>query len=145
MGLLGINRNPSERHLRQFGWCALAALALLGWARTGWAPPAAWDSSQRVVIAWLLTAGALLAGLGQFRPRALRPLFVMAALITLPLGMVLGEVILVVVFFFVFTPMAVLFRLIGRDSLRRRREPTVASYWLPRAQPQDPLQYYRQS
>ncbi len=144
MRLVGINRNPSERHLRQFGWCALAALPLLGWARTDWALPSAWDSSQRLVFACLLAAGAALAVLGQLRPRALRPLFLAASFTTLPIGLVIGELLLATVYFLVFTPVALVFRLIGRDSLRRP-EPAAASYWQPRAQPQDPLQYYRQS
>jgi hypothetical protein len=145
MGLIAINHNPSERHLRQFGWCALAALPLLGWARTGWAPSAAWETSQRLVFGGLLAAGVALALMGQFRPRALKPLFLAATFITLPIGLVIGELILASAYFLVFTPVAVLFRLIRRDSLWLRPEPAATSYWLPRAQPQDPLQYYRQS
>jgi hypothetical protein len=145
MRLLDVNWSPSARHLRQFGWCALAALPLFAWLRAGFAPPAAWDGGQWALFGWLLAGGAALAGLGLAWPRGLKPLFLAAMLVTLPIGIVLGEVLLASVYFLIFTPVALLFGLIGRDSLRRKLEPAAVSYWQPRTQPRDALQYYRQS
>jgi hypothetical protein len=38
-------------------------------------------------------------------------------------------------FFLVFTPMALLIRLRGKDLLRLRRDPEAPSYWIPRQPP----------
>ena len=65
--------------------------------------------------------------------------------ITYPIGWVVSHVVLAVLFLGVFTPVAVLFRLIGRDALARRRPPDRATYWLPMPAPDDVRSYFRQS
>ena len=44
----------------------------------------------------------------------------------------------------IFTPMALVFRLIGRDALARRRV-NAQTYWAPKAAPTDVKSYFRQS
>ena len=53
------------------------------------------------------------------------------------------RVILAALYYVVFTPIALVFRLMRRDALRRRRS-TAASYWTPKPQPDDPTQYFKQ-
>lgn len=72
-------------------------------------------------------------------------MFLAATLVTLPIGMVVSELAMLLIYFAVFTPMAILFRLLGRDALQRRFEPAATSYWVPRNQPSGPEQYFRQS
>jgi hypothetical protein len=67
------------------------------------------------------------------------------ALLTIPkrawlcVGLVLHRMIsplaLGVLFYGVVTPMAVVMRRLGKDSMRRRREPAQASYWIKRDPP----------
>jgi hypothetical protein len=45
----------------------------------------------------------------------------------------------------VITPVALYFKLIGRDSLERRIDKNVPTYWKPRKQPSGPESYFRQS
>ena len=49
-----------------------------------------------------------------------------------------ARVVLVLVFLFLVTPLALLFRLSGKDSLRLRRDRSAKSYWQP-AKPASPL------
>lgn len=50
------------------------------------------------------------------------------------LGMVVSPIVLGVIFFGVFTPIATLMRISGRDELRLKCDPT-ASHWISRSDP----------
>ena len=61
------------------------------------------------------------------------------------LGWVNTRILLVLVFFVVITPVAVVMRLFGKDLLSQRLEPGTETYWKPKAQsPLDPQSYLRQ-
>jgi hypothetical protein len=128
----------SERTLRQFG---LLCLGVLG----AWAY---WEGFHRERVVWfvgLASLGVLLGLLGLLRPQALRPLFSVLMAITLPIGVVVSNVILAVLFHGVFTPIALIFRLLGRDPLGRRRLPAgYGTYWKPYPATTQPRRYFRQ-
>ena len=135
MSIVEINWRPSGRQLRQFGCIALVALPLVGWL---WGAGAA-------VLAVLGGCGLVLAALGFAAPSLLRPLFVGLSLITMPIGLVVGELTMAIVYFGVFAPIALLFRLTGRDVLQRRLQLGQASYWEAKRGPANMSGYYRQS
>ena len=55
------------------------------------------------------------------------------------------RILLVLFFFVVITPVAVVMRLFGKDLLSQRLEPGTETYWKPKAQsPLDPQSYLRQ-
>src|SRR5262245_16666548 len=135
MSLMKIDWNPADRQLRQFGFCALVALPLIGWMLAGWTAPAAWSRGDANLLACLTGVGALCALLAVVRPAALRPIFLAATVVTLPIGLVVSEVMLATIYFLVFTPVSLIFRLIGRDALQRRFDPAATTYWSPKAQP----------
>jgi hypothetical protein len=143
--LAKVTWNPSDRQLRQFGLCALGALPLLGWLALGRPVPSSWTVFEAAAFSVLTTGGLLSGLLAWLSPRTLKPAFLAATLATLPIGLVVGELLLLIVYFGVFTPVAILFRLIGRDALRRRFEPAAPSYWTLKQQPVDVQQYFRQS
>lgn len=127
---------PSDRKLRQF-----AALALLVFGTL-----AAWQlfGRGRPIAAALLAATALgLGPLGLVWPRALRPVFVGCMILTLPLGWLVSHAVLGLVYFGLITPLALVFRLTGRDVLHLRR-PRLESYWQSKTQPADVRRYFRQ-
>lgn len=143
--LVKITWNPSDRQLRQFGVYALVALPLVGWLVLGPTDPMTWKTSQGGAYG-LFIALALLGGLlGWLWPKTLKPAFLTATLLTLPIGMAVGELLLLIIFFGIFTPMGLLFRLLGRDALHRRFDRPASSYWSPKSQPSDVQQYFRQS
>jgi hypothetical protein len=78
-------------------------------------------------------------------PKALKPLFVALSLAATPIGIVIGEVAMLLVYFGVFLPIGLLFRLKGRDALERNIDRSAKSYFRPKRQPADPAHYYRQS
>jgi Saxitoxin biosynthesis operon protein SxtJ len=95
----------------------------------------------------LIFAGlaAVLGFGGLVWPRGIRPVFVTAMALTMPIGWVVSRVLLGVLFFGLFTPVGLFFKLIGRDALCRRYAPEQASYWEPKPGATDVRSYLRQS
>jgi carbamoyltransferase len=99
-----------------------------------------------------LTAACVVAGLGLafgplgfLRPKFIRPLFVLLTTLTSPIGWLVSRVFLAVLYYGVFTPFALLFRLIGRDILCRHKQPDRDSFWTARRATVDIESYFRQS
>jgi hypothetical protein len=146
MPLVEIQWNPDRRQLRAFGFMASVMCLLLGvWARAGYVlawPVAAETAARAATTFWM---GALACGvLAVVRPPMLRPVYLLLTLIGFPIGIVVGHVILAVVYYGVLTPIAVVFRIAGRDALQRTPDSTAASYWIPRQSADDAHRYYRQ-
>jgi hypothetical protein len=129
--------NPTACQLRRF------ALAAAGMCSAG----AVWLAAEYgpMACAWGLAAVAAgFAVVGVCRPEAARPLYVGLLVASYPLGWAAGLLVLAAVYFGLFTPLALVFRLIGRDALERRFDPAAASYWHPRPRSADPGRYLRQ-
>lgn len=135
MSLIDINWSPSDRQLRQFGCIALVALPALGWL---------WGAGSTLVGS-LAAAGLVLAALGFVAPIALKPLFVGLSVVTMPIGMVVGEITMALVYYGVFVPIGLLLRLTGRDVLHKGLDRGGKTYWEPKKKPAGMASYYRQS
>lgn len=134
MKLVEMNWTPSPRELRQFGVIALVALPLLGWM---------WGAGTTLLII-LGVSGGLLAVLGLVAPPLVKPVYVGLCLITLPIGLVVGEVLMAVVFYGVFLPIGLVFKLIGRDGLELQIDRGCKSYWSAKKQPANAASYFQQ-
>jgi hypothetical protein len=140
--LAELDLRPSERKLRQFGFFALFAFAFAGL----WMLRARGElPSLARSVAYLLLFLALFSGsMSVVWPRANRPLFVVLSLVTYPVGLVVSHVVLLILFFVILTPLGLLFRIVGRDPLRRRREAERDSYWEDLSETAEPSHYFRQ-
>src|SRR5438309_4580317 len=129
---------PTARTLRQF-----AALWLVFFGAL-----AVWHGfvHGRTAVAVTGAVLALTVGpLGLAWPALVRPVFVGWLVLAFPIGWVVSRVVLAVLFYGLFTPLALAFRLAGRDALRLRRAPDgTASYWTRRPAPADVRRYFRQ-
>ncbi len=96
-----------------------------------------------VVGVWVVSGGqskgwfffvsaALFLGVAIARPSTLGPLNRAWAKFGLLLGQVFNPPLLGVVFFLVVTPIAVVLRLWGKDSLHLKSKPELKSYWIDR-------------
>lgn len=135
MGLISANWHPHKSQLRQFGLLCLLVLPGVAWL---------WSASA-VVIGCCAFFGILLAILAFVRPKAVTPVFVGLMLITLPIGLVVSELVLLLVYACVFLPIGVLFRVLHRDRLQRTLDARAESYWSPKRRPKSVASYYRQS
>jgi hypothetical protein len=127
-----------ERTLRQFAGLCLAifgGLFALSWYRHQHAPNLA---------GWIAGAMAMLIGmLGLIRPNAIRPVYLGAMALTKPIGHVVGLALLAVVYYGMLMPLALAFRLAGRDGLGRYRR-RGESYWVDHVPTVDVRLYLRQ-
>jgi hypothetical protein len=147
MTLVEVNWRPDRRQLRNFGLTGGtasgigAAWLLVGRGLLGHAPPGAVGLTVGWVLAGLAAALLLLA---LAWPAGLRPAYLVVTAVGLPVGIALSYAVLAVVYYGLFTPIALIFRLIGRDVLRRKFDPDVKTYWVRRRTGKDVRRYFRQ-
>ena len=135
MKLIEFNWNPTDRQLRQFGVICLFALPALTWL---------WGGGTTIVIS-LAVVGLFLAAAGLAAPSVLKPVFLALTIVTIPIGMVVGELAMRAIYFGVFLPFGLGFRIAKRDSLQLRLDQDKDSYWETKKQPSNIASYYRQS
>ena len=107
---------PSDR---KFGWTFTGLFLLMG----------------AIYQPWLIAAAAVLAAITTTRAHWLAPLKHAWMKLGDVLNRVVSPVVLGLIFFAVFTPVAMVMRMAGRDSMQRRFEPARKSYWEPRDPP----------
>ena len=128
----------SARTLRQFAALWLVLFAGFG----GWH----WFVRNNARAALIFAVIAVVVGLvGMIRPFAIRPLFSGLMAVATPIGWIVSRVLLATLFYAMFTPVAVLFKLIGRDALALRPHATRDTYWTEKPEPGDLRSYLRQS
>lgn len=81
---------------------------------------------------------------GLFAPALIRRVYFVAMVVTFPIGWVVSRFVMLVIYYGVFTPLGILFRLKGRDALRLRPQTRESSMWVRRESPTDPVRYFRQ-
>jgi len=133
--LVEMNWDPPPRQLRQFGALCAVVLPALAWRVWG-------GNSTAVLVAGAL--GLAAAVTGWFAPRALKPVFIALSLVALPIGRILAEVAMLLMFCLVFLPIGLVFRLAGREGLHLRLDRSATTYWQPKLQPKSVASYYRQ-
>ena len=96
-------------------------------------------------LASILAVLALTIGpLGLARPDWVRWIYVGWMVLAFPIGWTVSQVMLALMFFGLFTPIGLIFRLLGRDPLHRTRRPELNSYWAPKPAPADLRRYFKQ-
>jgi hypothetical protein len=133
----GLPLKPGPKALRQFAAAWLVFFLALG-ARQYFV-----RDHHRIGSA-LAAMAVIFGGLGLIRPFALRWLFVVWMVMAFPVGWVISQIMLAIMFYLLITPIAVLFRLRGRDVLARKPAPERATFWLPKQTAQDVRSYFRQ-
>ena len=147
MALVMINWKPPARQLRNFGLVTSAFAAVVGvWvfltgsfvglALSGW--------TGRLLAYGLWSLSTICLATAFVAPKGLRPLYVVLNAVALPFGLVISFLILSGLYYLLLTPVSLVFRLLGRDALRRQFDPQADSYWIPHETPKDKKSYFRQ-
>jgi hypothetical protein len=132
-----IPRNPSDRLLRQFaGLCLLFFGGMAAWR--------AWRQGPSPVVYGLAALALGLGIVGLIRPRAIRPVFVGWMMLAYPIGWLISNAVLALMYYGIITPLGLAFRLAGRDVLRRKRPRDAATYWAAKPTPADVRRYFQQ-
>jgi hypothetical protein len=111
---------------RSFGLLFTVVFALLA----GWS---AWRGGH--LWPWWAGASGLFLVVSLIVPRILRPLNVAWMWLGLLLSMIVSPIVMGLIYFIVVTPMALFFKLTGRDALMRKYQPALGSYWIKRDPP----------
>jgi hypothetical protein len=135
MALMEIEWHPSDRQLRVFGVAGLPASILAALILHF-----LWGTSWLGALA-VVAAGTAIFLCSLLSQAVTRILYVSLTLVAMPIGVVVSFVLLAVFYFLLLTPLALVFRLIGRDSLCRRYEPQAQSYWA-KHKPSDNMERY---
>jgi hypothetical protein len=128
---------PDDRMLRQFAALWIAFFAAVAMAQEFY--------YHRHVLALVLGILAGTVGLiGLVWPRLIKPIFVGWMVLVFPIGWLISHILLAIVFYLIFTPVASLFRILGRDALALKPRPNLASYWILKPKPKAKSEYLRQ-
>lgn len=138
MSLVEINWNPGRKELRNFGIIALAVTAVASAVLCFFVEA----EIQWVVLPPLI--GIIILVVCLVSGKLGRLIYLAMSLAALPIGLVISVALLAAFYFLLLTPVAVVFRLFGRDLLNRRFEPDAGSYWIKRSEPEAVERYFRQ-
>jgi hypothetical protein len=108
---------------RSFGWTFTVVFILAGLFGL-------WRSSP--TLAWMFVLAALFALITVTRAQWLAPLNRAWMRFGALLNSIVSPVVLGLIYFGVFTPAALIMRVIGRDAMCRRFDPAARSYWVKR-------------
>jgi hypothetical protein len=138
MSIVQINKDPTRRQLNQFGFIWLGFLALFGMI-------AHFKFGSPLAARWLWVAAVVVPIIGWLVPAFMRLVFVGMSYLAWPIGFVVSHVVLAVVYYLVLTPIGLLTRLFGYDSMKRKFDSEAESYWIERsAERVDSKRYFRQ-
>jgi hypothetical protein len=123
------------RHPFAVAWLAF----LLAWAAHQWLA----RGHQKTALV-LGALAVVVGGLGFVAPATIRWIYVGAMMVAFPVGWVVSQIMLALMFYVVITPMALFFRVRGRDLLHRAPSRGRESFWTAKSLPQDLRRYFRQ-
>ena len=138
MSLIEIDWNPKSKQLQNFGKIALAMsviISLLLYLLKG------------VAIQWVLIIfafGFIVFIISMISLKLTKMIYLGMILLTMPIGWVVSFILMAAFYFLLLAPLGLIFRLIGRDPLCRKFDPTAKSYWLSRQPPRGLEQYFHQ-
>jgi hypothetical protein len=127
---------PSRKLLRQFAGLWLVFFPLLAALRV-------WRGHADNWAIGLLAAGLVVGLAGLIKPELMRPIYSGWMIAAFPIGWTVSQLMLVVLFYGVFTPVGLVFRLMRRDALSLRRKAT-SSYWVKKPAAARAEDYFRQ-
>ena len=140
--MVDIDWNPDQKKLKQFGWISLVGFGVIGLV-AGW--KFGLFAQQKMTVPGVLWGiGILSAILAMVKPTFLKPLYYVLTAISAVIGPIVATVIMALIYYLVFLPLGLVFKMMGRDELHRTVDPDAKTYWAPEPEEQEPKRYFRQ-
>jgi hypothetical protein len=136
--MIDINWKPSNRDLRVFATACL--VFAVGFGIAFWVDRGAVTTLSKAL--WII--GPALFALGMIWPPSLKWLYVALSVVAFPIGLMIGNVLMALVYYVVVTPIGLVFKLLGKDPMHRKLDPEAKSYWIERPPPAGAGRYFRQ-
>lgn len=128
------------REDRKFGLVFGTVLLFLGFG----VPRAIWSLLHGVTAEThlhpvIIGLGSIILLSAIFMPGVLRPAFLF---FTVGMPLFITGLLLIAVFFLIITPLAIVMRLMGKDTLYRRWDRSAVTYWVKKEKPSGRLERY---
>ena len=117
------NLKTGPRDLRKFGLTVGGVFVLLG---------VLFLLRHKVSSPYFLGLGGALITFGALWPRALKHIYIAWMALAFTLGFVMSNLLLVLLFFLLITPLGLLARLFQKDFLARKWDQRAPTYWIQR-------------
>jgi hypothetical protein len=150
---IDVDWNPDNKKLKEFGWVSAIGFSVIGflflpslrWLHGLGAEEAVlWMNWNWKISQVLLGVGLVIWILSLISTKAVRPIYIFWMAVAFPIGWTISHIVLGLLYFLMFTPLAIVFRLAGRDALERRIDKQAASYWVHREGTPPASRYVRQ-
>lgn len=138
MAMVSLNLKPSEKQLRDFGDIALCMCNIIG-LLLFWFDKI---SIRGFVIFCLI--GLVMYILSRISTMLIKPVYQGMMIVTFPIGWVVSHVMMGVFYYGIVTPIAIIFKIIGRDPLCRVYDPKAKTYWVRYKQSRSAKHYFHQ-
>ena len=136
MAIIELNKDPSPATMRWFGVLLGVFFAFVGaillW-RTGW------GMATKVVFGLAVALPILYYAV----PPVRRPMYLGWIHAAWPIGLTISFILLGVIWYLVITPVGILRRTIGSDTMNKRYDPDAETYWTPHSGRRDPERYFK--
>lgn len=132
-----INYNPDDKTLREFAEFGTFLMGLVV------APYMLYEGNTRTAIGFW--AAAVVLRVAAFvNLRWMKWPFVGMSVLFAPIGWVVSHLALAIIYYLIITPVALVFRLMGRDALHRKIDRQADTYWEAYNPDRGPARYLRQ-
>jgi hypothetical protein len=139
--MMKVDFKPEAHILRQFSWLAVIGLPLIAGLVLRMCGAFEWLHPALLGAIGLAALQLVSFALGV---RVLtHVIFVGLMIVAMPIGFVISHVFLAAIYYLVFTPIGLVFRLMGRDVIGKKLEPKAATYWRDRGQPRPAASYFK--
>jgi len=133
--MIKLQLHPDARMLRQFAWASLLMFPLVAFGILRL--PSPWNyATAGVGVVVFATELAGIHAVSRF-------VFRLLVTVSFPIGLVLFPLLVGMVYYGVFTPVGLVFRLMGRDAMKRRFDPALTSYWQARPNQRPSSSYFK--
>ncbi|NIO22101.1 MAG: hypothetical protein GTN76_15570 [Candidatus Aenigmarchaeota archaeon] len=117
------NSNSVDEELRTFAFTLSCALGFLGGL-------VLWRKGEMGFLLWVI--GMVILSMGLLKPRLLGPIHKGWMGMSFLMGFFMTHLILALMYYLVFTPVALVMRILGKDPLRPNYDRNAKSYWIRR-------------
>ncbi len=138
MSLIEINFRPEKSQLRSFGFIAVIACGLI------FAFLLLYKKIALPLSAVPLFVGIIIFLSSLFSYRLTRLFYLALMFLALPFGLAISFLLMTAFYLLIITPLALLFRIAGRDALNRSFDMKAKTYWIAHRQCDSNERYFRQ-
>lgn len=88
--------------------------------------------------------GIVMFILSRISTALIKPIYLVMVLLTFPIGWVVSHLVIGLFYYGIITPVAIVFKILGRDPLSRKYDHQLNTYWIPYKHKRSAKDYFHQ-